>query len=99
MSAAATPLLLFFASSRSGPCRRLESVLAHLARKERHRLRIVRVDVDEQVDVAAHFGICAVPTVVLVCDNRAVWRLDERISAARIEAALAEHVRPAASAA
>jgi thioredoxin 1 len=98
MSAAPKPLLVFFSSSRSGPCRRLESVLAHLARKERHRLSIVRIDVDEREDVAARFGIRAVPTLVLVRDKRAVCRLDGRISAARIEAALDEHLGAAASA-
>ena len=34
------PLLVFFTSERSGPARRMESLLAHLARKERRRLRI-----------------------------------------------------------
>jgi thioredoxin 2 len=86
------PLLLFFSSVRSGPCRRLESVLAHVARKERQRVSIVRVDVGEHEDVAARFGVRTVPTVVLVRDKRAVCRLDGRLSAARIEAALAEHL-------
>ena len=89
------PLLVFFASARSGPCRRLESVLAHLARKERERVSIVRIDVDEHEDVAARFGIREVPTLVLVREKRAVCRLEGRISAARIEAAVDEHLAPA----
>ena len=44
----ARPLLVFFTSERSGPARRMESLLAHLARKERTRLRISRVDVDSR---------------------------------------------------
>lgn len=39
----AKPLLVFFWSERSGPARRMESQLAHLARKERTRLRVMRV--------------------------------------------------------
>jgi len=35
----AKPLLVFFWCERSGPARRMESQLAHLARKERTRLR------------------------------------------------------------
>src|SRR2546427_376938 len=42
----ASTVLLFFSSTRSGPSRRMESLLAHIARKERHRLRVVQVDVD-----------------------------------------------------
>ena len=41
------PLLVFFSSQRSGPARRMESLLAHLARKERARLRVTRVDVED----------------------------------------------------
>jgi thioredoxin 1 len=67
-------------------------VLAHLARKERDRLTIVPVDVDEHPDVAERFGVGSVPTVVLVREKRVVCRLDGRISATRIEAALDEHV-------
>ena len=42
------PLLLFFTNRQSGPARRMESLLSHLARKERARIRISRVDVDER---------------------------------------------------
>ena len=42
------PLLVFFTSERSGPARRMESLLAQLARKERSRVRIMRVEVEEQ---------------------------------------------------
>ena len=59
------PLLVFFTSERSGPARRMESLLAHLARKERTRLRIMRVDVEEQPDLAESSG-SYVPTLVLV---------------------------------
>jgi thioredoxin-like negative regulator of GroEL len=86
------PLLVFFTSARSGPCRRLESVLAHLGRKERDRLSVAVIDIGEHEDVAAHFGIRSVPTVVLVRDKREVCRLDGRLSAARIEAALEAHL-------
>ena len=44
----ARPLLVFFSSAHSGPSRRMESLLAHIARKERHRLRVVQVDVEER---------------------------------------------------
>ena len=89
------PLLVFFSSQRSGPARRMESLLAHLARKERERLRIRRVDVDEQPALAERFGVEQVPTLVLVKDKRAVGRLEGRSSAPKIEALLAEHLEPA----
>lgn len=86
------PLLVFFWSERSGPARRMESLLAHLARKERNRLRVRRVDVDASPALAERFKIDVVPTLVLVKDKHAVARLDGRTSAPRIEAMLEPHL-------
>lgn len=86
------PLLVFFWSERSGPARRMESLLAHLERKERQRLRIRRVDVDANPELAERFKVDVVPTLVLVKDKKAVSRLDGRTSAPRIEAMLEPHL-------
>jgi thioredoxin-like negative regulator of GroEL len=86
------PQLVFFWSERSGPARRMESLLAHLERKERDWLRVRRVDVDANPDLAARFKVDVVPTLVLIKDKRAVSRLDGRTSAPRIEAMLAPHL-------
>lgn len=92
MSEDPRPLLVFFWSERSGPARRMESLLAHLARKERARLRVRRVDVDASPELAERFKIDVVPTLVLVKDKQAVARLDGRTSAPRIEAMLEQHL-------
>ena len=88
----ARPLLVFFSHARSGPARRMESLLAHIARKERSRLRVTRVDVDAHPEVAERFRVADVPTLVLVKDRRAVARIDGRTSAPRIERMLEPHL-------
>lgn len=95
MSNEAKPLLVFFWSERSGPARRMESLLAHLARKERTRLRVMRVDIDEQPDLAERFLVGDVPTLVLVKGKRVVDRIDGRASAPKIESMLAPHLAAA----
>lgn len=92
MSDDSRPLLVFFWSSRSGPARRMESLLAHIARKERSRLRVRQVDVDLSPEVAERFQIEVVPTLVLVKDKCAVARINGRTSAPRIEKMLAPHL-------
>jgi thioredoxin 1 len=92
------PLLVFFTSERSGPARRMESLLAHLARKERTRVHIMRVEVEEQPELAARFRVESVPTLVLVKQKRVVDRIDGRASAPKIEAMLAHHLATPAAA-
>ena len=90
------PLLLFFTRESSGPARRMESVLAHLARKERDRLRVARVDVAKRSDLAERFEVTEIPALVLLKEGRTVGRIDGRTSAPRIEAMLEAALAPLA---
>jgi len=94
----ARPLLVFFYSQRSGPARRMESLLAHLARKERERMRVRRVDVEQRPEIAERFRIREVPTLALIRDRKVVARLEGRVSSPRIEAMLAKHLPDAVAA-
>lgn len=86
------PLLIFFTSHRSGPARRMESLLAHIARKERDRLRVSKVDVDDRPEVAERFRVSQVPSLALVVERRVVSRLEGRATAPRIESMLEPHL-------
>jgi thioredoxin-like negative regulator of GroEL len=97
VSTEAKPLLLFFWSERSGPARRMESLLAHLARKERMRLRVMRIDVEAQHDLVERLRVTDVPTLLLVKGKRVVERLEGRASAPKIEQMLARHIEAAAA--
>ena len=92
------PLLVFFTSRRSGPARRMESLLAHIARKERDRLRVSKVDVEDRPDLAERFRVQQVPALTLVVDSRVVSRIDGRATAPRIESMLEPHLGEVAAA-
>jgi thioredoxin 1 len=89
-----TPTLLFFTRQTSGPARRMESLLAHLARKERGRLAISRIEVSSSPEWVDLLGITQVPTLVLLHDRRPVERLEGRVSAPQIERMLAPYLHP-----
>jgi len=86
------PLLVFFTSQRSGPARRMESLLAHIARKERGRLRVSKVDVEDRPDLAERFRVGQAPSLVLVVEQRVVSRLEGRATAPEIESMLEPHL-------
>lgn len=75
----------------------MESLLAHIARKERATLRVRRVDVDERPDLAAKFHVSEVPALALVRDRRIVARLEGRATAPKIESMLDAALRRAAA--
>jgi thioredoxin 2 len=74
----------------------MESLLAHLARKERTRLRVSRIDVDASPDLAERLAVTEIPTLVLIKGRRPVARIEGRVSAPQIERMLEPHLEPAA---
>ena len=88
------PMLVFFSSAQSGPSRRMESLVAHIARKERHRLHVVQADVDQHASLVERLAVKDAPALVLVVKNKIVARLDGRASAPKIAAMLESHLEP-----
>jgi thioredoxin-like negative regulator of GroEL len=70
----------------------MESLLAHIARKERDRLRVKRVDADEHPRLLEKFAVEEVPSLVLVVDQRVVDRIDGRANMPQIEQLLEAHL-------
>jgi thioredoxin-like negative regulator of GroEL len=88
----AVPILVFFTCATSGPARRMESLLAHVARKERGRLRVQRVDTDKRRGLGQRLGVDEVPTLVLIVDRKVVARIDGRANLPQIERLLEAHL-------
>jgi thioredoxin-like negative regulator of GroEL len=70
----------------------MDSLLAQLGRKERHRLSVERVDVEEHPEIAKQFKVRLVPTLVLVKGKRAVARIEGRANAAELEEFVEQHL-------
>ena len=79
------PILLFFTKRTSGPARRMESLIAHVARKERRRLTVVSVDADENSTLAERLSVEEIPTLVLVKGRAPVGRLEGRATGGQID--------------
>lgn len=79
------PVLLFFTKRTSGPARRMESLIAHVARKERNRLTVVSVDADENTDLVERLSVDQIPTLVVLKDRSPVGRLEGRATGGQID--------------
>jgi thioredoxin-like negative regulator of GroEL len=70
----------------------MESLLAHVARKERARLKVRRVDADQHPRLLVKFCVEQVPSLVLVIDRKVVDRIDGRANLPQMEGLLERHL-------
>ena len=62
---ASEPVLVDFTASWCGPCQRLAPIIDSLAAKYAGKVKIGKVDVDDNQDLAIKFGIQSVPVVLI----------------------------------
>ena len=91
-ASATVPVLVDFWSPRSGPCAVLGPVLEALEADYDGRFRLVKIDADQQPELAQAFGIRSIPTGVLMVDGKPVDGFMGGKTEAEVKAFLDKHV-------
>jgi thioredoxin 1 len=70
----ALPVVVEFGAVWCQPCKQLEPVLVKLGQEWGSKARLVKVDVDESVNLTMQFQIMSVPTVILFHNGQPMAR-------------------------
>ena len=69
------PVLVDFWAAWCGPCRTIAPVVEELAKEFDGKLKVAKVDVDANQDIATNFGIMSIPTLLIFDGGRVADQL------------------------
>ena len=83
------PVLVDFWATWCGPCRMLAPTIAKIAEEQSGVIKVGKVDVDEQPELAVRFGIASIPTLIVFKNGQPVKKSVGVIPKPAIEALFA----------
>ena len=80
------PVLLDFWATWCGPCRMIAPTLAQIAEENEGKLKVGKVNVDEEMELAMRFGVTSIPLLVVMRDGQIANKAVGAMPKAKIEA-------------
>lgn len=69
-----TPVLVDFFAEWCGPCKTQSPILVEVSRELNGKVKVIKIDVDKNPEIAARYQVRSVPTLALFKNGQSVWR-------------------------
>jgi thioredoxin 1 len=69
------PVLVDFWAEWCGPCKMISPVLEEIAQEQAGKVQIVKLNIDDNLDVTRRFDVMSIPTLILFKDGEPQLRL------------------------
>jgi thioredoxin len=82
------PVLVDFWAEWCGPCKMISPVLEEIAEEQAGKIRIGKLNIDDNLDVTRRFEVMSIPTLILFKDGE----VQKKIIGAKPKGALLEEI-------
>ncbi|RJR35877.1 MAG: thioredoxin [Deltaproteobacteria bacterium] len=82
------PAMVDFWAAWCGPCRAIAPVVEELARDYQGKVKVAKMNVDENAKTPARYGIRAIPTLIIFKGGQVLEQITGAVSRSLIENAL-----------
>jgi thioredoxin 1 len=86
------PVIVDFHAVWCGPCKVQSPILKELATELEGRVRVIKIDVDQNKALASQYQIQSVPTLLVFKNGKQVWRQSGVVSKANLYNVLMQNI-------
>ena len=86
-------VLVDFYADWCGPCKMMSPILQEVKVTMKEAVKIIKVNVDQHQDLASHFMVRGVPTLMLFQEGKMLWRQSGVLSAPDLVKLLTTHIK------
>ena len=86
------PVLIDFFATWCGPCKAQEPIIKSFATEHGNSIRVLKIDIDKNQEIANKFGIRGVPTIALFKEGKLCYKNSGVHSKSQLNQVLGEHL-------